>query len=48
MEVRPQLRAGWEHVVRGERVGSGWWVNRNGSNFDGKLKAWEARSRASV
>lgn len=39
MEVRPQedkLRAGWEHVPRRERVKSGWWVNRDGNNLDGK------------
>lgn len=49
MEVRPQkekLGAGWEQVVRGKRVGSGWWVNRDGSSLDGKWKAWQALSRA--
>lgn len=51
MDVRPQedkLRAGGEHVVRGKRVGSRWWVNSNGSNLAGKLKAWQALSRVSV
>lgn len=49
MEVRPQedkLRAGWEQVVRGERVGNR--VNRDGRNLDGKRKAWQALSRALV
>lgn len=44
MEVRPQedkLRAGWEHVPRGERVKSGWWVNR-------QQFGWEMESLAST